>query len=60
MLILQFYDSYSEEVRRHMEYENNKVSVYVKNLLGGALDLAYNISVFASGHHNIIFFSLCN
>ncbi len=53
MLILQFYDSYSEEVRRHMEYENNKVFVYVKNLLGGALDPAYNISVFASGHHSI-------
>lgn len=53
MLILQFYDSYSEEVRRHMEYENNTVFVYVRNLLNGALDTSYNISVFASGHHSI-------
>lgn len=53
MLILQFYDSYSEEVRRHMEYENNTVFVYVRDLLNGSLDSAYNISVFASGHHSI-------
>lgn len=53
MLILQFYDSYSEEVRRHMEYENNTVFVYVRDLLNGSLDSSYNISVFASGHHSI-------
>lgn len=53
MLILQFYDSYSEEVRRHMEYENNTVFVYVRSLLGGALNPEYSISVFASGHHSI-------
>ncbi len=53
MLILQFYDSYSEEVRRHMEYENNTVFVYVRDLLNGSLDSSYSISVFASGHHSI-------
>lgn len=53
MLILQFYDSYNEEVRRHMEYENNTVFVYVRSLLNSTPDGAYNISVFASGHHSI-------
>ncbi|MDE6692570.1 MAG: LuxR C-terminal-related transcriptional regulator, partial [Muribaculaceae bacterium] len=41
------------EVRRHMEYENNTVFVYVRSLLNGTPDKAYNITVFASGHHSI-------
>lgn len=53
MLILKFYDEYTEEVRRHMTYESQTVFDYVRGLLAGRLDDAYNIGVFASGHHSI-------
>lgn len=53
MLILKFYDEYTEEVRRHMTHESETVFDYVRSLLAGQLDDTYSISVFASGHHSI-------
>lgn len=53
MLILKFYDAYTEEVNRHMQHENNTVFNYVESLLSGKLDENYSIDVFASGHHSI-------
>lgn len=53
MLILKFYDAYTEEVRRHMDYEDNTVFPYVEALSEGKLSEEYSISVFASGHHGI-------
>lgn len=53
MLILKFYDEYTMEVQRHMDYEDTKVFDYVERLLQGKLDDDYSISVFASGHHSI-------
>ncbi len=50
MVILRFYDEYVTEVRKHMEYENNTVFVYVDNLLQGKFDRKYNISSFSSKH----------
>ena len=35
MLIMKFYDEYTAEVTRHMEYENDKVHPYVEELLQG-------------------------
>ena len=52
-LILQFYDDYVAEVRKHMEYENEKVFTYVRGLLNGERSTQYNIGVFAR-HHNQI------
>lgn len=34
-LILQFYDAYTSEVRKHMQFENNKIFTYVKQQLSG-------------------------
>lgn len=35
MFILKFYDGYMQEVRKHMEYEDNVVFSYVENLIAG-------------------------
>ena len=34
-LILQFYDAYTAEVRKHMQFENNRIFPYVNNRLNG-------------------------
>jgi len=34
-LVLKFYDEYVEEVRKHMEYEENTVFTYVQKLIDG-------------------------
>lgn len=34
-LILQFYDAYASEVRKHMQFENNKIFTYVRQQLEG-------------------------
>jgi regulator of cell morphogenesis and NO signaling len=52
-LIMKFYDEYVEEVRRHMEYENQCVFTYVDSLLGGHLDAGYDIATFADKHNQI-------
>lgn len=52
-LIIQFFDDYVNEVRKHMEYENEQVFTYVNALLHGKQSGEYNISVFAR-HHNQI------
>ncbi len=53
MLILKFYDAYTEEVRRHMDYEDKDVFTYIDTLLSGKYTEGYSIDVFASGHHQI-------
>ena len=53
MLILKFFDEYVEEVRNHMEYENNEVFSYVDELLQGKLSDSYNIVTYSSRHNEI-------
>ena len=53
ILILRFYDEYVNEVRRHMEYEDNMVFGYVLSLLEGKKNSDYNILVFARKHNQI-------
>lgn len=53
ILILQFFDEYVEEVRKHMEYENKHVFSYVEKLLGGKVDSSFKISLYASRHEQI-------
>ena len=50
IMILRFYDEYVSEVRRHMEYENNTVFVYVEHVLEGFLEKDYSISTFEGTH----------
>lgn len=52
-LILKFYDEYVNEVRAHMEYENQVVFKYVNALLNGEDISGYNIRIFAARHNQI-------
>lgn len=52
-LILKFYDEYVNEVRAHMEYENEVVFKYVDVLQKGGNAGGYNIAVFAARHNQI-------
>ena len=52
-LILKFYDEYVNEVRAHMEYENQVVFQYVDALLKGRDTQGYNIRIFAARHNQI-------
>lgn len=52
-LILKFFDAYIEEVRKHMNYEDEKVFPYVDSLLAKKQNSSFNIHVFASHHDDI-------
>ena len=52
-LIVKYYDEYAKEVRKHMEYENKTVFVYVEELLQGRKNERYTIDHFADRHHHI-------
>lgn len=52
-LVLDFFDNYTEEVREHMEYENDTVFPYVGGLLNSSEDDAYRIDIFEKRHNNI-------
>lgn len=52
-LILQFFDDYVGEVRKHMEYENKQVFTYVRDLLEGKRTEEFSIGVFARHHDQI-------
>lgn len=52
-LILKFFDAYVEGVRRHMQYENEKVFTYVDGLQENKLSKNYSIHVFATHHDDV-------
>lgn len=49
-LLMQFFDDYVTEVRRHMDNENDVIFVYAENLLHGRKDPSHNISDFSANH----------
>lgn len=53
MFILKFYDSYMQEVRKHMEYEDNVVFSYVNNLINGEVRDKFPLSDFSSRHEHM-------
>lgn len=53
LLIIGFFDAYVGEVRKHMDYENGKVFIYVDSLLKGEPLPEFRIKVFASHHDQI-------
>lgn len=53
VLILQFYDDYVSEVRRHMDYENEVVFDYVEALLRGERPVGFCIARFEANHKPI-------
>lgn len=52
-LILKFFDEYSAEVRRHMEYENSTVFTYVDALLRGECPTDFNLENFDATHEPV-------
>lgn len=53
-VILQFYDKYLEEVKSHMDYEDNFIFSYVENLINGVCDAnRFQISDFSSSHDHM-------
>lgn len=51
--VLMFYDKYVNEVRRHMEYENDYIFKYADNLIAHCDTGNYSISQFAKRHSHI-------
>jgi regulator of cell morphogenesis and NO signaling len=52
-IITKFFDEYTEEVDKHMKYEEKTVFPYVRGLLKGKKDAKYNISIFRKRHDQI-------
>lgn len=49
-LIMRLYDEYSQEIRRHMKYEEKTLFPYVQSLLDGHPMNDYNIETFSKHH----------
>ncbi len=49
-LIMQLYDEYAHEIRRHMNYEQQTLFPYVKTLLDGQPASDYNVETFSKHH----------
>lgn len=51
--IMNFFDIYVGEVRKHMEYENEYIFTYVENLLAGKVEDRFQISDFSDRHEHM-------
>ena len=51
--VLNFFDEYANEVRKHMEYENRSIFSYIEKLIDGVKPSDYSISKFAEQHKAI-------
>lgn len=49
-LILELYDQYSREIRKHMNYEEKTLFPYIEKLLNGETSTTYSIDTFAKHH----------
>ncbi|MDE6272628.1 MAG: LuxR C-terminal-related transcriptional regulator [Muribaculaceae bacterium] len=54
MLLIKFFDGYVEEVRRHMEYENEVIFAYVDLLLAGDSSEEFRISEYSESHSDTV------
>lgn len=52
-LVLKFYDEYVEEVRKHMDYEDNTVFNYVQKLINGEQAHLENVHLLSRHHDSI-------
>ncbi len=50
IVILQFYDNYIAEVKKHMDYEDSDIFTYIENLLKGETSDSFKITDFSIGH----------
>ena len=51
-VVIRYFDEYADEVRRHMNYEDEIVFPYVANLLNGE-EQEYNIGMFSKQHDDV-------
>jgi regulator of cell morphogenesis and NO signaling len=51
VFVVKFFDEYTEDVRAHMRYEDEKVFTHVDALLAGNGSANYSITHFGSTHH---------
>lgn len=50
LLLMRFYDEYVEEVRKHMEHENNIIFPYAEKLLRGEVTEDFTIDKYSVSH----------
>lgn len=50
LLLIKFFDDYVQEVKRHMDHENDVIFAYIDRLLQGTIDDEFNISRFSVNH----------
>lgn len=50
LLLIKFYDDYTEEVRTHMAHENDVIFKYVDQLLAGELTPSFSIARYSVNH----------
>ncbi len=55
--VMRFFDDYVGEVRRHMEYENEKLFTYIDGILSGERSEEYAVGIFAE-HHDAVSYKL--
>ena len=53
-LLIRFFDDYVEEVRRHMEYENEVIFSYIGRLLNGEIADNFKISDYSESHGDTV------
>lgn len=53
IIILQFYDDYIEEVKKHMYYEDSEIFRYIEDLLNGVISDKFKITDFSLGHDHM-------
>ncbi|MDE7403416.1 MAG: LuxR C-terminal-related transcriptional regulator [Muribaculaceae bacterium] len=53
-LLIKFFDDYVEEVRRHMEYENEVIFTYIDRLLVGEATGEFRISDYSESHSDTV------
>lgn len=49
-MLMQFFDDYVLEVKRHMDHENDEIFVYAENLMNGKRTPNLSISKFSANH----------
>lgn len=54
LLLIQYFDEYVLEVRRHMEQENTTVFKYINQLLQGEVDETFTFSQYSSDHDDTV------
>jgi regulator of cell morphogenesis and NO signaling len=52
-LIMKFFDAYSAEVHKHMQYEEKNVFAYVADLLKGERQMDFKITQFSRRHDQV-------